>query len=142
MTAAVDAADGDGAGVAKVEVSSDGVTWQPYAAPLQFTEDTAGTTVYARATDAAGHAAEPAMTTFKIDQTAPDSQINGGAGPGTWIAEIITDEQGNEELVLAGSVTDDLSGRSVLAWNMMGWTGQRRAKPAPGTPFPTSRKLK
>lgn len=125
VTVAVDAADGDGAGVAKVEVSSDGVTWQPYAAPLQFTEDTAGTTVYARASDAAGHVAEPAMTTFKIDQTAPDSHINGGAGPGTWIAEIIADEQGNEELVLAGSFADDLSGRSgfSLGYDGLDWIG-------------------
>ena len=125
VTVAVNAADGNGAGVAKVEVSTDGVSWQPYAAPLVFTEDSAGTSVYARATDAAGHVAEPVVTTFKIDQAAPDSHIDGGAGPGTWIAEIIADEQGNQELVLAGSFDDDLSGRSGfgLEYDGLDWRG-------------------
>ena len=51
-----------------------------------FSADTPGATVYARATDAAGHVSAPVSTTFKIDRTPPDSHVAGGAGPGAWVA--------------------------------------------------------
>jgi uncharacterized repeat protein (TIGR01451 family) len=125
VTVTVDAVDGAGGGVTKIEVRTNGATWQPYTTPLIFTDDTAGTTVYARAIDAAGHVSEPFIETLKIDQTAPDSHVDGGAGPGAWVAEIVTDEQGNEALVLAGAVTDDLSGHSSfsLQYDGLDWTG-------------------
>ena len=125
VSVTVAAADGAGGGVTRIEVSSDGIIWQPYTAPLEFTNDTAGTAVYARAADAAGHLSDPVMTSFKIDQTAPDSHVSGGAGPGAWLAQIVTDAQGNEELVLAGAATDALSGSSgfSLEYDGLDWTG-------------------
>ncbi len=88
LTVTVAATDTFGSGVTSVEVSTDGVAWQRYVDPLTFGADTAGTTVYARATDAVGHISEPVSTTFKIDRTAPDSHVTGGPGPGVWIAEV------------------------------------------------------
>ena len=38
----------------------------------------------------------------------------GGQGPGAWIAQVFTNTVGNQELVLAGAIADDLSGRA--AW--------------------------
>jgi hypothetical protein len=64
----------EGSGVAVLETSSDGSTWQPYTTALQFTSDTQGTTVWARASDVAGHVSEPVSTTVKIDLTPPNSQ--------------------------------------------------------------------
>ena len=125
LTVAVSADDGAGSGVTAVEVSLDGVNWQPYVAALPFTANTPGTTLYARARDAAGHVSEPVSTTFKIDSTAPDSHVAGGAGPGAWVAEVVTNAAGNEELVLAGSIADGLSGRHGIDINVDGldWTG-------------------
>ncbi len=114
MTAVVSAEDSAGSGVTDVEVSTDGVSWQPYIAALQFDAETPGTTIYARARDAAGNVSDPVSTSLKIDRTAPNSHISGGAGPGAWIAGIVTNEAGNEELVLAGDMTDGLSGRHGL----------------------------
>jgi len=62
-----------GSGVAAVEISADGTTWQPYTATLSFTNDTPETTIFARASDGAGHVSEPVSTTLKIDLSAPDS---------------------------------------------------------------------
>ncbi len=42
---------GSGLAVNGIEVSTDGATWNPYTAPLVFSADTPGTTLYARATD-------------------------------------------------------------------------------------------
>jgi uncharacterized repeat protein (TIGR01451 family) len=125
VTLVAGAADGDGGGVTTIESSTDGAAWQPYTAPLQFSADTAGTTVYARAADAAGHVSEPVTATFKIDRTAPDSHVSGGAGPGAWLAEVVTDAQGNEELLLVGSIAPDLSGHSgfSLQYDGLDWTG-------------------
>ena len=113
-TVTVTAGDGAGSGVANLEYSTDGTTWQPYTAPLVFGGDTAGTTVYARATDGAGLISEPVTTTLKIDRTAPDSHVTGGAGAGAYVAEVVTNALGNEELVLAGAVKDDASGISTM----------------------------
>ncbi len=49
VTVVVSATETLGSGVASVEVSTDGVAWQPYTAPLVFSTDTPGATVYARA---------------------------------------------------------------------------------------------
>ena len=107
--------DGAGAGVAAIEVSPDGATWQPYGGVLLFDADTPGTTVYARAKDALGQASEPISTTIKIDMTAPDSHIAGGQGPGVWTAQVITNSVGNQELVLTGEVRDALAGGNGMA---------------------------
>jgi len=114
VTVSVSATEPIGSGVTGVEVSTDGVTWQPYTAPLMFTADTPGTTVYARASDAVGNISEPVSNTVKIDRTPPDSHVAGGAGPGTWVAEVRTDPAGNDVLVLAGSIADNISGRAGM----------------------------
>lgn len=102
--------DGAGAGVSAIEVSPDGVAWQPYTGPLLFEADTPGTTIYARASDATGQVSAPITATFRIDRSAPDSHVTGGAGPGVWAAEVITNSLGNEEMVLTGAFADLLSG--------------------------------
>ena len=71
VTVSALATDGNGSGVTSIEISQDGVTWEPYVTSLTFTADTAGTTIYARARDAVGHVSEPVLTSFKIDQRAP-----------------------------------------------------------------------
>jgi len=139
LTVTVAATDTPGSGVLVVEFSTDGVAWQPYSAPLAFAADTASTTVFARATDAVGHTSEPVSTTFKIDGTAPDSHVTGGQGPGAWIATVLTNTVGNQELVLAGAIADDLSGRSGmdLNYNGMDWTSSHHIgvwHPLPGQP--------
>ena len=104
--------------------------------PLAFNADTPGVTVYARATDAAGHVSAPISTTFKIDQTPPDSHVGGGAGPGAWVARVITNAAGNEELVLVGAIADDGSGRSgmSLEYDGLDWTGTTAIGSWPGQP--------
>ena len=114
VTVAASATDGTGSGVASVEVSTDGATWQPYVEALHFEEETPGTTVYARATDHAGLVSEPVTTTLKIDRTRPDSHVAGGDGPGAYVAGVFTNTLGNEVLALAGAVHDDLSGLSSM----------------------------
>ena len=130
LAVTVTATDGAGSGVAGVEVSTDGVAWHPYTAPLQFSSDTASTTVYARARDAVGHVSEPVTKTFKIDRTPPDSHVAGGVGPGVWVAGLMPDVAGNDQLVLAGSIADNLSGRGGMVlrhegtyWNAAGEIG-------------------
>ena len=125
VTVVVSATEILGSGVAGVEVSTDGVTWQSYTAPLLFNGDTHGAIVYARAVDAVGHVSVPVTTTFKIDQTPPDSHVAGGAGPGAWVAEVITNTLGNQELVLAGGISDDGSGQAgmSLEYDGLDWTG-------------------
>ena len=115
VTATVAATDGFGSGVTALKVSTDGAAWQPYTGPWRFEADTAGTTVWARATDGAGHTSEPVSTTFKIDQTPPTSKVPaGGPMPGAWIAEVMTDTLGNDHLVLAGVIDDAHAGRAGL----------------------------
>jgi uncharacterized repeat protein (TIGR01451 family) len=109
VTVAASATDGTGSGVASIEFSTDGTTWQPYAGPQTFDQDTPGTTVYARARDVVGLVSQPVTTTLKIDRTLPDSHVAGGDGPGAYVTRVITNTLGNEELVLAGAVADDLS---------------------------------
>ena len=81
VTATAAASDG-GSGVAATEISTDGATWQPYAGPLHFTTDTPQTTIWARASDAAGHVSAPVSTTLQVDVTPPDSQGSGICLPG------------------------------------------------------------
>lgn len=118
LTVTVTADDGSGSGVAAVEFSTDGATWQPYTAALPFTADTASTTVWARATDGAGHTSTPVSTTFKIDMTPPTSRVSGGEGPGAWVATVSTNSAGNEQLTLLGAIHDELSGRAGMD---LGW---------------------
>jgi uncharacterized repeat protein (TIGR01451 family) len=139
LTVSVAASDGAGSGLAAVEVSTDGVTWQPYTAPLPFTTDTAATTVWARASDAAGNASTPVSTTFKIDMTPPTSHVSGGQGPGAWVATVITNSLGNSQLTLAGAITDALSGRAGLdlGFDNLDWTSANPIGswyPIPGYP--------
>jgi uncharacterized repeat protein (TIGR01451 family) len=123
VTVAASATDGAGSGVASVEFSTDGTTWQPYTGPQTFDQDTFGTTVYARARDIAGLVSEPVTTTLKIDRTLPNSHIAGGDGPGAYVARVMSDALGNEALVLAGAVADDLSQLSGmnLEYDGLGW---------------------
>ena len=71
-----------GSGVASVEISADGVTWQPYADPVVYSVDMPLTALWACATDAVGHTSEPISVTFGLDLTAPSSE----AVPGCWDA--------------------------------------------------------
>ncbi|MFX1411599.1 MAG: LamG-like jellyroll fold domain-containing protein, partial [Promethearchaeota archaeon] len=115
LTVTVVTTDGTGSGVAAVEVSTDGVTWTPYTAPLSFPTDTPTTTLWARATDVAGHVSTPVSATFKVDVTPPSSKVEiGGQTFGVYIAHVVTDTLGNQHLVLAGHITDTLSGRAGM----------------------------
>jgi hypothetical protein len=49
---------------------------------MQFTSDTPATTIWARASDVAGHDSVPVSTTLKIDLTPPNSQGLGNCGSG------------------------------------------------------------
>jgi len=124
VTVHVAADDGEGSGVQAIEVSPDGVTWQPYSGPRLFDADTPGITVYARAVDAVGQWSTPVTATFKIDRTAPDSHVAGGQGPGVWTAQVITNSLGNQELVLSGACADLLSacGGMSIRYDSMDWT--------------------
>lgn len=134
VTVVVTATETLGSGVAAVEVSTDGVAWQPYTAPLLFNTDTNGAIVYARAADAVGHVSEPVTTTFKIDQTAPDSHVAGGQGPGVLVAGVFPNAMGNQELVLAGAIADDGSGKAgmSLEYDGLDWTGATDVGAWPG----------
>ncbi|MBU1878073.1 MAG: hypothetical protein KJ734_03895, partial [Chloroflexi bacterium] len=111
-----------GSGVASVEVSADGATWQPYMVPLVFNTDRPLTALWARATDAVGHTSEPVSTTFGLDLTVPTSI----PGPGCWdpgggcVAEAFTDTLGNQYLRLAGEVDGSLSGLKGVAIRVNG----------------------
>jgi uncharacterized repeat protein (TIGR01451 family) len=139
VSVSVSAIDATGSGVASVEVSTDGVAWQTYTAPLVLSADTPGATVYARATDAVGNVSTPVSTTVKIDRTPPNSHVDGGVGPGAWVAEVIANPAGNDELALAGAVADDLSGRAGIdhQYDGVDWTGSTTFgswHPFPGRP--------
>ncbi|MBU1746725.1 MAG: hypothetical protein KKA73_03475, partial [Chloroflexi bacterium] len=111
-----------GSGGTSIEVSTDGVTWQPYTAPLVFTTDQPLTALWARATDAVGHTSVPVSTRFGLDLIAPTSV----AEPGCWepggncVAEVFTDTLGNQHLRLAGELDGSLSGLKGLAIRING----------------------
>ncbi|MCB0071501.1 MAG: hypothetical protein KDE20_08595, partial [Caldilineaceae bacterium] len=115
-----------GSGVVSVEVSTDGVTWQAYTAPLIFDQEQPPTTLWARATDAVGHVSQPMSTTFGLDLTMPNSK----ATPGCWdpggscVAEVFTDTVGNERIHVAGNIDGALSGATDIALSFDGasWT--------------------
>jgi uncharacterized repeat protein (TIGR01451 family) len=115
LTVLAAADDGGGAGVMAVEYSLDGANWQPYTGPLAFSSDTPGTTVYARAQDAAGLWSEPRTWNFRLDRTPPDSHVAGGEGPGLQTGGVITDSVGNQELLLTGALGDGLAGSGGMA---------------------------
>lgn len=120
------AAKDAGSGVAAVEVSTDGLTWQPYTAPLEFTSDTPEMTISVRATDAVGHVSEPVSTTIKVDLTPPDSHVTGtGCIWGVCFAQVVTDAQGNEHLGMAGQIHEAGSGRAGMEIQVNGgnWVG-------------------
>ncbi len=137
VTVIVSATEVLGSGVAGVEISTDGVTWQPYAPPLVFAADTNGATIYARAVDEVGHVSEPVTATFKIDQTAPDSHVLGGQGPGALVAGVFPNALGNQELVLAGAIADEGSGQAgmSLEYDGLDWTGATAVGTWPGQPI-------
>ena len=114
VTVAASAADDGGSGVAAVEISKDGVAWQPYIADLKFSADTKGTTIWVRARDAVGNLSQAVSTSFKIDRTPPNSQVSGGSGPGTWVSGVYTNSVGNGVLALAGAIADSGSGRTGM----------------------------
>jgi hypothetical protein len=132
VTVAIDADDPStsaglaGAGVQSVEFSTDGATWQPYAAPIVFDTDSPLVTFWARATDAVGHVSEPVSTTFGLDLTLPLSV----EGPDCWepggdcFAAVITDTVGNQRLHLSGQLDASLSGEIGLGIQINGerWT--------------------
>ncbi len=134
LTVVVSATEILGSGVAGVEVSTDGLAWQPYTAPLVFNADTNATTVYARATDAVGHVSEPVTATFKIDQTAPDSHVTGGQGPGALVAGVFPNAMGNQVLALVGAIADEGSGQAgmSLEYDGLDWTGATAVGTWPG----------
>ena len=98
-----------GSGLAALETSSDGTSWQPYAGPLQFADNAPATTIWARARDVAGHVSEPVSTTLKVDVTPPNSQGLGSCGTGGLCAgriiEAISGIAGMEIQVDGGSWT-------------------------------------
>ena len=124
MQVNITADDQDGSGVALIEYSTDNINWQTYDNPLPFVADTPGITIWAKATDEISNPSEPISTTFRIDETLPDSKIQGGPAPGAWFAEIVIDEMGNQHPILAGSVEDVLSGQAGmdLGINTLEWT--------------------
>ena len=109
-----------------IEISTDGVTWQPYTIPLLFDTDMPLTTLWARATDIASHVSEPVSTTFGLDLTLPISV----EGPGCWEqdgdceAGVISDTMGNQRLRLSGQLDASLSGEIGLGIQINGerWT--------------------
>jgi uncharacterized repeat protein (TIGR01451 family) len=136
VTVSATADDGNGSGVAIMEVSADGVNWQPYIAPWKFSADTSGRTIYARATDAVGNVSDPVSVTFKIDRTAPDSHVSGGDGPGALVAQVSPNAAGNQVLSLAGAITDDLSGRAGMDLGVDGYEWTSASGIGSWYPFP------
>ncbi len=114
VTLAASATDDGGSGLATLEVSTDGTTWQPYITSFIFTADTKGTTVWARAKDVVGNVSQPVQATIKIDRTKPNSHVSGGSGPGTWASGVYTNSVGNGVLALAGAIADAGSGRTGM----------------------------
>jgi len=124
LSVSVSAQDLEGSGVESIEVSTDNLTWQPYTGSMLFDTDSPGTGMWTRAVDMLGHVSEPISTTFKIDQTQPDSRIFHGPMPGFLFAEVVSDEMGNEHPVLAGAIEDLLSGQAGMDLEINGfdWT--------------------
>ena len=112
----------NGSGVASVELSADGVTWQPYADPVVYSVDMPLTALWACATDAVGHTSEPISVTFGLDLTAPSSVAVPGCwdAGGTCAAEVATDTMGNQYLRLAGAQGEALSGLKGIAVQING----------------------
>lgn len=141
ITVSVVANDYAGSGVASVEYSADGTTWLTYTTPIQFTTNTVAT-LWARATDIAGHTSEPVSTTLKLDQTPPRTVDSDGYG--LTYANLITDEVGNAQLVLGGALSDTLSGRLQVEikagdtgqWNAVNAVGELPMPP--DNEFPTT----
>jgi hypothetical protein len=114
-----------GSGTAAIEISADGATWQPYAGPISYATDTPPIALWARASDTAGHASAAISTTVKVDLTPPDSHAVGeGCVWGICFAQVITDTQGNEHLVLGGQIHENTSGRAGMEIQVNGgsWT--------------------
>lgn len=134
VTVTASATDGVGSGVTGIEVSTDGVTWQPYVAPLVVRADTTGATFYARSTDGIGLVSQVVSTTFQIDQTAPDSHVTGGQGPGALVVGVFPNAMGNQELVMAGAIVDGGSGQAgmSLEYDGLDWTGATAVGVWPG----------
>ena len=126
VTAAINVDDGAGSGIESIEVSSDGITWQPYADPIVFATDSPHIMLWARATDRMDHVSEPVSTTFSLDLTLPSSV----EGLGCWqpgggcMADVISDEMGNQRLKLSGEFDGSLSGEVGLGIQINGerWT--------------------
>jgi hypothetical protein len=133
-----------GSGLVALEVSTDGTTWQPYAGALHYTGDTPPATIWARASDNAGHVSQPIVTTVKVDMTAPNSHVDADCGIwGACQAGIVVDAMGNEHLVLAGQIHESTSGRAGMQiqaddslWTSAGAYGEWH--PFPGKPAVTT----
>ena len=109
LTVTVSTTDAAGSGVETVEYRVDSGAWQTYTAPIAFITDTLTTTLWARATDGAGHTCDPVSTTIKLDLTPPSLLDRDGYRLS--YASVITDELGNAQLVLGGAISDALSGK-------------------------------
>jgi hypothetical protein len=117
-----------GSGLAALETSSDGTSWQPYAGPLQFNDNTPATTIWARASDVAGHVSEPVSTTLKVDLTPPNSQSLGSCDSGG---------------VCAGRIIEAISGIAGMeiqvdggSWTSVSALGEWQSTPGqPPTPW-------
>ena len=115
-----------GSGVASIEISTDGVTWQFYTDLIVFDTDSPPFTLRARATDMVGHVSKPVSTTFGLDMTLPDSVEE----PSCWElggdceAGVISDTVGNQRLRLSGQLDASLSGEIGLGIEINGerWT--------------------
>jgi hypothetical protein len=82
----LDAWDGYGSGVGRMEYAVDGGDWQEYTAPVEFTEDGTYEVAY-RSIDKAGNASaagEPVIV--RVDRTAPETtaKLDGAAPLGTY----------------------------------------------------------
>ncbi len=138
VTVTVTATDA-GSGIATLETSQDGATWQPSSGPLHLTADTPGVTVWARASDVAGHASEPVSATLKIDMTPPNSHVSPDCGTaGLCIAQIATDAQGNEYMELGGQLAEDSSGWAGMDIQVNGGSWSSASALGRWRPFPAN----
>ena len=108
VTATLTATD-EGSGVAALEYSTNGSTWQAYTTPLTFNTSTPPFTLSLRATDQAGNVSAPVSTPLQIDLGKPSARDTDGYYVS--YANIAVTPTGNAQLKMGGALADALSGR-------------------------------